>query len=161
MRKDSFDHINYISYPTRLPFAERYSVKAAAAGFGFSAFAVDTEEGQRVFGTGLNRDSQIGCHTVRKDKYLEILFYPQEIYIPFSNASTVKILKLSAGRAHLAVLTNEGLYMLGNNSYGQCSRSIIKDEDYGGSKHVHLIPSLDGEKIVDVVCGQDHTCVFS
>lgn len=69
----------------------------------------------------------------------------------------VKILKLDAGRAHLAVLTNEGLYLLGNNSYGQCARQIIPDEDYSGNKYVHYIPNLDNENIVDVICGQDHT----
>lgn len=130
---------------------------SVACGFGFTAFAVKTKDGNKIYGSGLNRDSQIGHHAASKDKYLEILYMPQEIYIPFANAENVKILKMNAGRAHLAILTSEGLYTLGNNAYGQCCRKIITDEDYGGSKYVHHIPDLNGEKIVDVTCGQDHT----
>lgn len=132
-------------------------VTKAACGYGFTAFTVHTDEGDKIFGCGLNRDSQIGCHLGSKDKHMDVLFLPHEVHIPYSNPAKVKILKVSAGRAHLAVLTTEGLYTLGNNSYGQCARSIIADEDYGGNKYVHHIPDVNKEPIVDVVCGQDHT----
>lgn len=63
---------------------------------------------------------------------------------------------MAAGRAHSVILTDEGILTLGNNSYGQCGRKIIPDEDYVMSNYIHHIPNLEGKNIVDVECGQDH-----
>lgn len=46
--------------PLRLTFGEQHKVKDIAAGFGFSAFSVKSNGQNKVFGTGLNTDSQIG-----------------------------------------------------------------------------------------------------
>lgn len=108
-----------------------------------------------MYGTGINTDCQIGYHAVRKEKPLGIIFFPQPIHLPLKNSNT-KILKLAAGRAHLLVLTEEGLFLLGNNAYGQCGRRIVDNEDYGTSNFINHIEKLDGKKIVDIHCGQDH-----
>lgn len=100
-------------------------------------------------------DSQIGYHAIREGKPLGIIFFPQPINLPLKNANS-KILKLAAGRAHLLVLTEEGLFLLGNNGYGQCGRRIIPDEDYAMSNYIKHIKKLDQKKIVDIHCGQDH-----
>lgn len=76
--------------------------------------------------------------------------------MPFKNHKHSKVLKLSAGRSHLLVLTTEGIFALGNNSFGQCGRNIVTDENYTMSNYINHIETLHGKKIVDIECGQDH-----
>lgn len=89
-----------------------------------------------------------------------IIFFAQSIHLPFKNPKT-KVLKLAAGRAHLLALTQEGLFLLGNNAYGQCSRTIIPEEDYSASNYINHIEKIDGKTIVDVECGQDHRYLYN
>lgn len=109
-----------------------------------------------MYGTGINSDSQIGYHSIRKDRPLELICFPQPIHLPIANPKKTKVLKLAAGRAHLLVLTDEGLYTLGNNAYGQCGRSVVEDENYSAHCFVHHIKNIDGKQIIDIECGQDH-----
>lgn len=132
-------------------------MRSVACGFGFSAFAVNSDTDIKLFGTGLNTDSQIGYHSILQDKPMEIIFYPQPIYLPFKNPQKSKIRKVAAGRAHLVVLTDEGLFLFGNNAYGQCARKIIQHEKYMGSKIINRVEKIDGKEVVDITCGQDHT----
>lgn len=127
-----------------------------ACGFGFTTFAVNSDNDIKVYGTGINTDSQIGYHAIREGKPLGIIFFPQPIHLPIANPKKTKILKLAAGRAHLLVLTDEGLFTLGNNAHGQCGRTVVENEDYSAHSFVHQIKTVDGKKIVDVECGQDH-----
>ncbi|KRT86262.1 Regulator of chromosome condensation repeat containing protein, partial [Oryctes borbonicus] len=130
---------------------------SVACGFGFTAFAVDSPDELKVYGTGLNTDSQIGNQQIG-NKPLEFVFFPQPIRLPFRQPKRVKVTKVSAGRAHLAVLTNEeGLFILGNNAYGQCGRRIVENESYINNTIVNRVERIEGKKITDVVCGQDHT----
>lgn len=131
-----------------------FQVTHIASGFGFTAFGVNSNS-HKLYGTGINTDSQIGYHAIREGKPLSIIFFPQPIDLPLKNPNT-KILKLAAGRAHLLVLTQEGLFLLGNNAYGQCGRRIVTDEDYSISNFINHIETLDQKKIVDIECGQDH-----
>ncbi|KAI4454937.1 rcc1-like g exchanging factor-like protein [Holotrichia oblita] len=149
--------LSTVRHPRRLGFGEKYNVMSVASGFGFTAFAVDSPDELKVYGTGLNTDSQIGCQQIG-NKPLEFVFFPQPINIPFHNPKRIKIAKMSAGRAHLAVLTqDEGLFIMGNNAYGQCGRKIIDNESYVYNPTVTRIKNIEGKAIVDVVCGQDHT----
>jgi len=76
------------------------------------------------------------------------------IQLPLKQPNT-KIKAVAAGRAHTLVLTNtDGVYALGNNSYGQCGRTIIENEDYSKLGNVNNI-TLD-EDISKINCGQDH-----
>lgn len=90
-----------------------------------------------------------------------MIFYPKPIYLPFKNPKSSKVLKLSGGRAHLLILTDEGIFALGNNAFGQCGRKIIPDENYIVSNFINHIENLEGNKIVDIECGQDHRYVLS
>lgn len=83
---------------------------------------------------------------------------PEPIRIAYSNTGTTKVTGLAAGRAHSVIVTDkEGIFTFGNNAYGQCGRTIIKDEIYQGSAVVHNIKNLDGLRIMSAECGQDHT----
>lgn len=76
------------------------------------------------------------------------------IQLPLTQPNT-KIKAVAAGRAHTLVLTNiDGVYALGNNSYGQCGRTIVENEDYSKLRNINNI-TLD-EDISKIVCGQDH-----
>lgn len=85
-----------------------------------------------------------------------MLFYPKPIYLPLKDPENSKVLKLSAGRAHVLVLTDEGIFALGNNSFGQCGREIVLDENYIMSNYINHIENINGNKIIDIECGQDH-----
>lgn len=129
-------------------------VTSIACGFGFTLFAVKSGT-EKLYGTGINTDCQFGYQAIRAGHPMGILFFPQPVHLPLKNTSS-KVLKLAAGRAHTLVLTDEGLFTLGNNAYGQCGRRVIENEDYGMSNYVHCVENLEGKRIVDVVCGQDH-----
>lgn len=77
------------------------------------------------------------------------------INLPLKGSSS-KVIGIAAGRAHLLVLTDEGLFTLGNNAYGQCGRPVILNENYNKSKVVHHISNIKGKKIKTVTAGQDH-----
>lgn len=47
------------------------------------------------------------------------------------------------------------MFSLGNNSFGQCGVPIIEGQIYSAS---HVVNEVNiPEKVVDIVCGQDHT----
>ncbi|KAL1490785.1 hypothetical protein ABEB36_013422 [Hypothenemus hampei] len=152
----------YLRSPKRVSFAEKFEVRTVAIGFGFTTFAINSDTDVKLYGTGVNTDSQIGYHAIRAGHPMEIIYYPQPISLPFKNPTTSKIIKLSAGRAHLMVLTSdEGVFLLGNNAYGQCGRKIISDENYLKSNLVHHIEDIEGKRIIDIQCGQDHSMLLA
>ena len=64
------------------------------------------------------------------------------------------------------VLTNLGIISFGNNSYGQCGRPIIENEEYFGNEAViqNISNNFDiasGDEIVSIKCGLDHTCFLT
>ncbi|OWR43220.1 Williams-Beuren syndrome chromosomal region 16 protein [Danaus plexippus plexippus] len=151
------NNFSYAWHPIRSSFCERFDVTNIACGYGFTVAAVKTKEQHKVFGTGINTDSQIGYHAPRMGHPLEMLVSPAPIFIPYASLET-KITGLAAGRAHTVILTdNEGVFTLGNNAYGQCGRKINPQEEYKGSMVSHNIKHLGKENIKSVCCGQDHS----
>jgi RCC1-like G exchanging factor-like protein len=107
-----------------------------------------------LFGCGINTDSQLGYHAVNRadENTLKLVIYPIPITLPELGC---QIVKCAAGRAHLLVVSDQGVvYSLGNNSYGQCGRPIIEAEKYEGNS---VIYKVQVENVKDVVCGQDHS----
>lgn len=151
-------HTAVVTAPTRQQFAEQHHVVDMACGYGFSAFVVQEENGTHsVYGTGINTDGQLGLQLSKQSKQMEMLIYPAKI--PLEN--NIKIRSIAAGRAHLAMVTDSNAVLtLGNNSYGQAARKIIKDEDFSLGHQQHKF-SIAGETLVDVACGQDHTMLVS
>ncbi|KAG5340041.1 RCC1L protein, partial [Acromyrmex charruanus] len=152
------NRISYLLKPKRLSFAEQHRVTDIACGYGFTAYAVHSSDKNIVYGSGINTDSQLGYNL--DEKFLNMIFIPKPITLPLQNAST-KIIGMAAGRAHLLILTTEGLFTLGNNAYGQCGRPIILNENYEKSTAVHRIPDIKGNKIVAVTAGQDHSILLT
>lgn len=153
-------------YPKRQSFGEFHEVIDAAAGYGFSVFATKPDKdyfNYTLYGTGLNTDSQIGYHKLRGKTYnpMELLIFPAPIDLPKTSPDEIhNIIKVACGRSHTLALKDDGtVFSLGNNAYGQCGREIIEDEVYAGSSIVNTLTSnlFNNEKIVNVVCGQDHS----
>lgn len=101
-------------------------------------------------------------HGGETNRPIDLVIYPAPIVLPKINAEQqdVQIKSCAAGRAHLLALSEDGnVYALGNNSYGQCGRPIITNEQYIGSEQVHIIGKVGvkQEKIVNIHCGQDHS----
>ncbi|XP_075153222.1 RCC1-like G exchanging factor-like protein [Haematobia irritans] len=168
VKKAQERYTDMVHHPTRMQFSVNNDVQDITAGYGFSAFAVKRSDGETLFGSGLNTDSQLGLQmrgNPKDPQNLDIIIYPTPIKLPRIEGETdedMMVRSMSAGRAHLVVVTNNGMiFTMGNNSYGQCCREIIEDEQYKGSTLIHRLSEKDicGEEdsIIDVVCGQDHT----
>ncbi|XP_065551093.1 RCC1-like G exchanging factor-like protein isoform X4 [Lathamus discolor] len=100
--------------PYRLETEEKIS--SAACGYGFTLLSSRTTDITKVWGMGLNKDSQLGFQRSRRDR----------------------------------------IFTMGNNSYGQCGRKVVEDETYSESHVIHQLKDFDS-KVVQVVCGQDHS----
>ncbi|XP_063809808.1 RCC1-like G exchanging factor-like protein isoform X2 [Pseudophryne corroboree] len=108
---------------------------------------------------GLNKDSQIGFHRSRRDKTkgYEYILEPSPVPLPLDKPQDTRVLQVSCGRAHSLVLTDkEGVFSIGNNSYGQCARQVIEGEIYSESQLIHRVRKLES-RVVQVACGQDHS----
>uniref|UniRef100_A0A0C9PLF0 Wbscr16_0 protein n=2 Tax=Fopius arisanus TaxID=64838 RepID=A0A0C9PLF0_9HYME len=159
-KKSSAD-FNYIAKPSRLTFGEWHKVVDITCGYGFTAFGVNDDSESIVYGNGINTDSQLGSAPKDELHYKHhIITVPRPIPLPLKKKDT-KVLGLSAGRAHLLILTSEGVFTLGNNGYGQCGRPVIENEDYCKSKVVHHIPNIKGVRITGVTAGQDHSVILT
>ncbi|XP_014240645.1 RCC1-like G exchanging factor-like protein [Cimex lectularius] len=140
----------YVAKPVRISFAEKNVVTRVACGHGFTAIGVDSDDRIKLYGTGLATEGQIG---ERSDKIVD---RPVPIDLGLRDETT-RIISLSAGRAHVAVVTDkEGVFLLGNNSYGQCGQEPEFDSN-GVCVTLNHIKNLDGMNVDAVCCGQDHT----
>ncbi|CAK9828632.1 RCC1-like G exchanging factor-like protein [Anthophora retusa] len=152
--------ISFIPRPKRLAFGEIHDVTDIACGYGFTAFAIRSKDKNIVYGSGINTDSQLGFREEDKKFNSGLIMEPRPINLPIKDSST-KVIDIAAGRAHLLVLTNEGLFTLGNNAYGQCGRPVILNENYSNSRVVHHIPDIKGKKIKAITAGQDHSILLT
>lgn len=169
--KDTQKWAKTVRYPTRLPFAERFDVKDIATGYGFTLFACKPEKDKdtTLFGSGLNTDAQLGYqkHGGKLNKPMELMFYPAPIELPKRrDDESMQIKRVAAGRAHsIALSESDVLFTLGNNSYGQCGRPIVENEQFHSSQFVHRIEGKsifgDDEKVKDIVCGLDHSLLLT
>jgi RCC1-like G exchanging factor-like protein len=136
-------------------------VTQVACGNGFSLMVVAGDsrfKGDKVYGTGMNTQSQLGIHQVGNGDYLKFIIEPNLISLPLYAPQSVSISRVACGRAHSLVLTSEGVFTFGNNSYGQCGRNIIENEEYFGNLSIiqNISKNIE-EEIKDIYCGQDHS----
>ena len=163
LRQERANHkrISKIWRPARLKYldSEGLKVKQVDCGYGYTVMICRTPKREyKVYGTGINTDSQLGYHYNRyQKKFYDYLILPVPISIPLKSPDSTKLVNVAAGRAHTLVLTGgEGVYSFGNNSYGQCGRQVIEGETYMRSSVVHQIRDLP-DNIPQIVCGQDHS----
>uniref|UniRef100_A0A6J0UB51 RCC1-like G exchanging factor-like protein n=1 Tax=Pogona vitticeps TaxID=103695 RepID=A0A6J0UB51_9SAUR len=143
--------------PYRLEVEEKIS--SAACGYGFTLLSSKTTDITKVWGMGLNKDSQIGFHPSKRDrsKCYEHVLEPSPVPLPLDKPQQTRVLQVSCGRAHSLVLTDiEGVFSMGNNSYGQCGRKVVEGEVYSESQLVNRLPAFE-DRVVQVACGQDHS----
>uniref|UniRef100_I3MMB2 RCC1 like n=1 Tax=Ictidomys tridecemlineatus TaxID=43179 RepID=I3MMB2_ICTTR len=134
-------------------------ISSAACGYGFTLLSSRTKDITKVWGMGLNKDSQLGFQRSRRDKArgYEYVLEPSPVPLPLDRPQETRVLQVSCGRAHSLVLTDsEGVFSMGNNSYGQCGRKVVENEVYSESHKIHRMQDFDGQ-VVQVVCGQDHS----
>ncbi|XP_038392407.1 RCC1-like G exchanging factor-like protein isoform X1 [Canis lupus familiaris] len=143
--------------PYRLELDQKIS--SAACGYGFTLLSSKTKDVTKVWGMGLNKDSQLGFHRSHKDKTrgYEYVLEPSPVPLPLDRPQETRVLQVSCGRAHSLILTDcEGVFSMGNNAYGQCGRNVVENEIYSESHKVNRMQDFDGQ-VVQVVCGQDHS----
>ncbi|XP_073336032.1 RCC1-like G exchanging factor-like protein isoform X2 [Pagrus major] len=143
--------------PYRLETAEQIS--SAACGYGFTLMASRTKDVIKLWGMGLNKDSQLGFQRTQHSRFqsYDFVLEPSPVALPLVQPQQTRVLQVACGRAHSLVLTDEeGVFSMGNNAYGQCGRRIVEDEVYSGSHIIHRIQGFDS-RVVQVSCGQDHS----
>ncbi|KAM9846328.1 RCC1-like G exchanging factor-like protein isoform 2-T2 [Aulostomus maculatus] len=141
--------------PYRLDTAEKIST--AACGYGFTLMASSTSDVTKVWGMGLNTDSQLGFQRTQHSRHLSLdyMLEPTPVALPLARPLQTRVVQVACGRAHSLVLTDlEGVFSLGNNSYGQCGRPVVDGEVYSNS---HVVHRLEGFSSSVVACGQDHS----
>lgn len=134
-------------------------ISAAACGYGFTLIASSTRDVTKLWGMGLNKDSQLGFQRTQhsRHKSYEYVLEPSPVALPLANPLQTQVVQVACGRAHSLVLTDqEGVFSMGNNAYGQCGRQIVEDEVYSGSHTIHKLEGFSS-RVVQVVCGQDHS----
>ncbi|KFB51724.1 AGAP007506-PA-like protein [Anopheles sinensis] len=168
LKKQAYVHTDFVQHPSRLSFAESHSVTDATAGYGFSIYAVKDTKGASLWGTGINTDGQLGFQKAPGEhkKPIELLIYPAPIDLSGSTEGKEEqrqIKQVSAGRAHVLALANDGsVFAFGNNAYGQCGRRIVPDEDYFRNPVVNTInPDTTEDRVCLVECGQDHSLLLT
>uniref|UniRef100_A0A8C9TJI6 RCC1 like n=1 Tax=Scleropages formosus TaxID=113540 RepID=A0A8C9TJI6_SCLFO len=127
-----------------------HQISSAACGYGFTLLSSKTLDVTKVWGMGLNKDSQLGfqvsCHD--RQKSYEYVLEPSPVALPLARPQETRVVQVACGRAHSLVLTDaEGVFSLGNNAYGQCGRKIVEEEIY----------SCSAVSLLQVACGQDHS----
>ncbi|XP_033970027.1 RCC1-like G exchanging factor-like protein [Trematomus bernacchii] len=143
--------------PYRLETAEQIS--SAACGYGFTLIASRTKDVIKLWGMGLNKDSQLGFHRTQdsRHKSYDLVLEPSPVALPLQKPLQTRVLQVSSGRAHSLILTDqEGVFSMGNNAYGQCGRPIVEDEVYSGSHTIHRMTGFSS-RVTQVACGQDHS----
>ncbi|XP_077448917.1 RCC1-like G exchanging factor-like protein isoform X2 [Stigmatopora argus] len=143
--------------PYRLETAEQIS--SAACGYGFTLLASSTKDVTKLWGAGLNKDSQLGFQRTQRSRLhsYDYVLEPSPVQLPLREPQKTRIVEVACGRAHALVLTDgEGVFSMGNNAYGQCGRRIVEDEVYSGSHTIHKMEGMEG-RVVQVACGQDHS----
>jgi len=74
---------------------------------------VNRDDGETLFGSGLNTDSQLGFQVKGNPNdpaNLDVIIYPTAIKLPRVQGETdedMRVKSMSAGRAHLVVLTQK------------------------------------------------------
>ncbi|KAG9351854.1 hypothetical protein JZ751_023105 [Albula glossodonta] len=143
--------------PYRLETEQKIS--SAACGYGFTLLSSTTQDLTKVWGMGLNKDSQLGFQRSQhnRNKSYDYVLEPSPVSLPLLRPQETRVVQVSCGRAHSLVLTDsEGVFSLGNNAYGQCGRKIVEDEIYSGSHVIHKIEGFES-RVTQVACGQDHS----
>uniref|UniRef100_A0AAX7T2W6 RCC1-like domain-containing protein n=1 Tax=Astatotilapia calliptera TaxID=8154 RepID=A0AAX7T2W6_ASTCA len=143
--------------PYRLETAEQIS--SAACGYGFTLIASPSKDVTKLWGMGLNKNSQLGFQRTQHDRHksYDYVLEPSPVALPLVEPLQTRVVQVACGRAHSLVLTDrEGVFSMGNNAYGQCGRRIVEDEVY---RCVFLYSAVGEihQQFSDVACGQDHS----
>ncbi|CAI2298857.1 unnamed protein product [Caenorhabditis sp. 36 PRJEB53466] len=133
--------------PKRIPFFNTFGVRHVASGFGFSLFASDT----KLWGAGINNRLQIGGHLSSPSQPVQDYYISaKKINIPCG-----RIVGISSGRAHSLILTDVGVFCIGDNNFGQCGRDPQEFPRVVGVPEHPLQPILTEFPIKSVHCSLD------
>ncbi|MEQ2175205.1 hypothetical protein GOODEAATRI_015699, partial [Goodea atripinnis] len=130
--------------PYRLETAEQIS--SAACGYGFTLMASSTKDVTKLWGMGLNKDSQLGFQRTQhsRHKSYDYVLEPSPVALPLIQPQQTRVVQVSCGRAHSLVLTDQE---------GDC---LCLSCFISGSHVIHRIEGFSS-RVVQVACGQDHS----
>ncbi|XP_062448687.1 RCC1-like G exchanging factor-like protein isoform X2 [Rhea pennata] len=148
--------------PYRLETEEKIS--SAACGYGFTLLSSNTTDITKVWGMGLNKDSQLGFQRSMRDrtKGYEYVLEPSPIALPLEKPQQTRVLQVSCGRAHSLILTDSegglghynitsvptklrgdiaGVNIIQVTSYGDCCLAVSDEGElfgWGNSEYLQL-----------------------
>ncbi|XP_066869455.1 RCC1-like G exchanging factor-like protein isoform X8 [Kogia breviceps] len=117
-RAGSRPHRRIQAVPYRLELDQK--ITSAACGYGFTLLSSKTKDVTKVWGMGLNKDSQLGFHRSRKDKSLghyNITSTPTKLAGDLAGVNIVQV--ATYGDCCLAVSVDGNLFGWGNSEYLQ------------------------------------------
>uniref|UniRef100_A0A8C1WYN2 RCC1 like n=1 Tax=Cyprinus carpio TaxID=7962 RepID=A0A8C1WYN2_CYPCA len=106
--------------PYRLDTEQKIS--SAACGYGFTLLASNSRDLTKLWGMGLNKDSQLGFQRTQHDRHksYDYVLEASPVSLPLVNPQETRVLQVSCGRAHSLVLTDsEGVFACGWGADGQ------------------------------------------
>jgi len=135
--------------PKLIPGYEGFPIRMISSAYSHTMFVT---EDNKVFGWGNNDYGQLGIPFMSKHE----VNYPVQL----RTLNPVKAVKVSTGRCHSVVLSDEGnVFTFGHQEFGQLGNGKIDKERI--SELPTRIDSLLKEKVIDVSCGLDHTIALT
>uniref|UniRef100_A0A3Q3AZU0 RCC1 like n=1 Tax=Kryptolebias marmoratus TaxID=37003 RepID=A0A3Q3AZU0_KRYMA len=131
--------------PYRLEMAEQISL--AACGYGFTLLASSTKDVSKLWGMGLNKDSQLGFQRTQhsRERSYDYVLEPAPVILPLREPQETRVLQVACGRAHSLVLTNQ--------EGGEAMADILDSHLVSDRRHHGDLVSV----FAQVACGQDHS----
>lgn len=148
------------SSPLPVKFSVTEEICQVGCGFGFTLAA--NSKGTRIWTGGLNTFSQLGRQLTggkHNDPSLlqDIGVSPEAVDLS-TRLPSARILQISCGRSHSAVLMDNGtVFTFGGHYQGQCG---LENLDVTFIKKLTEIPSILGN-IKQIACGFDHTLLLT
>ncbi|XP_031556458.1 RCC1-like G exchanging factor-like protein [Actinia tenebrosa] len=129
-----------------LKYTCKEEVSHIGCGFGFTVISQQHSSELWIFGV----NSSLQFDRSSKDDFSK----PHSVALPVESLDT-RVKQISCGRSHILVLTDkEGAFAIGGNSQGQCG---IGDGSTKLLKSFQKLHMPEGENIIKVVCGLDHS----
>lgn len=133
---------NTYNTPQKIDFFNNMEIISVSCGF-YYTFVLTKNNG--IYCMGMNSKGQLGLGD-DNNRY-------NPTKINFFNLKTIKI--ISCGRVHTMILTDDGLYAMGSNHYGQLGKNTNKKNKYEPIKIDYFIDM----EIIFIICHECFTLI--
>ncbi|XP_062341068.1 RCC1-like G exchanging factor-like protein isoform X2 [Osmerus eperlanus] len=141
-----------------------HQITSAACGYGFTVLSSNTKDLAKVWGMGLNKDSQLGFQRTQHDRHksYDYVLEPSPVALPLDKPQKTRVVQVACGRAHSLILTDSegglghldmsatplpvrgdltGVKVTQVTTYGDCSLAVSAEGQlygWGNSEYLQL-----------------------